>query len=846
MPLFSKHSVDPQRPDGYWIETFPYTLDDKAVPHLIGYGLGTSNSTSKIQLYLNPSNPRSPALPVSDVGWQRQEIAELRFPVACSYADIAVSNPGFNDVILSDEYGPSMDDICPNGGRISWFKNTGTMDSNHWDRRYIGKSPGMHRLKVGHFTTIEKIQIIAVPIVIASSDLESPVPVIIYTSPDNPESYPVNDDTKGWKVDRPFSKEFRLVHEIYIYHPSSDVGANLDKILLAGREGINLIWYCPSRGQWQKQNIGQGLPKDPGGKNPYWGSGSVAVAKVRDDRAGYIACAEAFHGNHVSVYIKGSTAPADQLEDIKWTRYELENLGPLNSKYTGSIHQVVCADIDGDGVEEILVAMMGADPPTSEKTGVWCYKPVDLARGVFSRTKLSDDSAGRIGVGDFTGRGLIDFATISYSVPDYFESPNPAVNMYESNFKITAQKLNDEVLFMIPNPPALMSNAIDEAEFLDVSSRRLALVVAGPNGNYLVKRGSGVKVIFGQLSWQDNEDKTQTRTQATSPFRVVSNIINADSVQAGPAGAAFVILRESTTSGRPPYPDMNQLEANNIFPERFPEEVKNMRFDWVKVENRPWANGRFKDLEFYNLVGFQVRIGDDSLTNICHIQMWTAGVGVSAGFHNHTDAIFCEIHSCIVNGTGNGGMSWATVDDNKFNPADPDKSQYDSLVVPDMHEHGPLWRVREDGLPKLRNNGTVDYPWHAWLAGDVGGGQRQSFDVWLAFEFPSLIAKSLRADMLFPSPGIYTLLCKANATQGAASVQDSNSTDGTAIIGVEPNKEKADQQWKIAIIAGTNAVTALNVGSGSFASSSWPPVSDQQLVGSRSLAVLGVTSNWVL
>jgi aldos-2-ulose dehydratase len=82
-----------------------------------------------------------------------------------SYADL--SGNGFNDgmswinlcasnevmppvlkVILSDEYGPSMNDIWPQGGRVSWYENVGDLNSTEqWKRRYIGKSPGMHRLK---------------------------------------------------------------------------------------------------------------------------------------------------------------------------------------------------------------------------------------------------------------------------------------------------------------------------------------------------------------------------------------------------------------------------------------------------------------------------------------------------------------------------------------------------------------------------------------------------------------------------------------------------------------------------------------------------------------------------
>jgi hypothetical protein len=101
-----------------------------------------------------------------------------------------------------------------------------------------------------------------------------------------------------------------------------------------------------------------------------------------------------------------------------------------------------------------------------------------------------------------------DYATISYSVPGYFESPDPSINMYKNPIgrprprllqdqtSITMQKLNDEVLFRIPDPPAIAD--VDQVEFLDVSARKLALVVVPPHSTFVVKHGEGLKVIQGR------------------------------------------------------------------------------------------------------------------------------------------------------------------------------------------------------------------------------------------------------------------------------------------------------------------------------------------------------------
>jgi len=286
---------------------------------------------------------------------------------------------------------------------------------------------------------------------------------------------------------------------------------------------------------------------------------------------------------------------------------------------------------------------------------------------------------------------------------------------------------------------------------------------------------------------------------------------------------------------------MKQLVAHNRFPDRFSSDIRHMEFPWVKVEDRPWANGRFKCLEFYNLVGFHVRLADDSDQALCHIQLWTAGLGVSAGFHNHTGEVFCEIHACIVNGTGKGGMYWATVPDDDFDVPNPKPGTYNGIVVGDMSEHGPLWRTVRDGIPERRINGTVDYPWHAWLAGEGRPGAQQSYDVWAAFEFTPVLANTSSEQAAKPAAGTYKLTNEAYGD--SAIIKDGNSTDGALILS---QRTGGANTWEVAYVVGTQTITLKNIVSGSFAMSSWPPVDGQHLVGSRYAAVLGITSSWIV
>ncbi|RDX48488.1 hypothetical protein OH76DRAFT_1483853 [Lentinus brumalis] len=824
---FLKNQVESTRPDGYWLEAFPFHVEDTCAPNLVGHGLGTSTEMSKIEMFINPRRDENETTSVGHRDWPKTVIAELWFPVASSHADITGNK--FNDLVVTDGYGPSLHDIWPGGGGVHWYENTGDPTKSNWVGRYIGRSPGMHRIRTGHFTTKDKVQVFAAPIVVKSDDFTTPAPMIVWTAPDDPRAAD-QDEGQGWEESVAFPDTFRLVHEIAVVPGAND---GLDQVLLAGREGVSVLWYDVKTKKWTYQNIGTGLPSQPG--NPFWGSGSVDVARVHGDSAGY-----AFHGNHVSVYVKNKNAPHNQLQDVKWTRHVLEDFGPLNEAHTGSIHYVTCADVDNDGVEEILVALMGSDPPSWKRTGVWCYKPVDLHAGKFTKFKLSDDSAGRIAVMDLLCRGgkKLDFATISYSVPGYFESPNPAVNAYIS-LSITAQKLDAEVVFKVPRPTS--THIAGEVSFLDVAGRRMSLAVVPPNVKYAIEAGAGVKVIAGRLIWTDNHGKQQERTVAADPFSQVSTIVHSKDghIRTRAEGALFVILRKSDTSGKPPYSDMKQLVAHNIFPNYFSEDVRQLDFPWVKVEDRPWANGRFKDLEFYNLTGFHVRYNDDSDEHVCHIQGWTAAVGVSAGFHNHTDQSFCELHACIVNGTGHGGMAWATVTDDQFDPDHPDKDKYETLIVPDMAEHGPLWRTDRDGLAKLRKNDTIDYPWHAWIAGN-GDPVDQHFDVWFVFELPPLVARAKFAEEAHNfAPGTYRI--RHISSNYTLSVEGGDSTDNTPLL-----LDDANQKWDVSELAGTHFHILTNGTSGSAATVAWPLEDGQEVVGSRTPARLDVTSSWAL
>lgn len=160
----------------------------------------------------------------------------------------------------------------------------------------------------------------------------------------------------------------------------TDTNNGLDMVLVAGREGIVLLWFDESQRAWRSNVVGPGSVQD----RTYWGSGSVDVARVRDDDVGYIPACEvgpiplssrgqanakqhsvqAYHGNTVSVYIKEANAPkgAASLKDrTNWKRIVVDDFGQLDPQQrTGTIHHVASVKIDNSDVDSFVIACVGA------------------------------------------------------------------------------------------------------------------------------------------------------------------------------------------------------------------------------------------------------------------------------------------------------------------------------------------------------------------------------------------------------------------------------------------------------------------------------------------------------
>lgn len=398
-PRFGSESVADQLRDGYWLEAAD--LDGDGRLDLFGYGL----RLGEIYWYRN------------DGAWTRQLAADgIHMPVGADFAD--VSGNGSPDIIVCHElYGPigTIVDPDPKGGKISWLENPGRpdKDQSRWKQHYVGRATGMHRLRAGYFTQTERLEIIGLPIV-ALEDVHSVLPVVMFTQPDDVHS------ADEWPMTVIDDTHFRMIHGAEKKKgliPASE----RDSLLLASDEGVTWLYWDEARREWTRELVGTG-ERSQFEQTGFRGSGDLNVGRIGNDPMAYFAALEPFHGNTVAVYTKqddGQDSPA-------WRRTVLDIFGDPNANGEGPGHQIVCADFDQDGDDEFLVALRGPWP----WQGVFYYKALDAAAGVWTKWRVADESVARIATGDFTGDGRIDFATISYAVDNYYVAKDARITLH--------------------------------------------------------------------------------------------------------------------------------------------------------------------------------------------------------------------------------------------------------------------------------------------------------------------------------------------------------------------------------------------------------------------------------
>ena len=355
-PKFKTHLVDKLR-NGYKIGAFDIDQDGKVDI------IGLATRPPSLVWYKNPS-------------WEKHALASQ----AKEYIDLApydIDEDGRTDIAVAHEFGMAR---TSSGGLLHWLKCPPD-PTEEWPMYAIGAEPTSHRVQWADVDGDGRKELVNAPIM--GRNAKGPlwdvgVKLAWYEIPEPPT-------TEDWKP-HIIDDQLTVVHGIAIVNWDDD---RYDDILVASFEGIHL--YQPQRQKnkisWRKTKLGSGEQIVPEKR----GSSEISLGRLRSLNRRFLATIEPWHGNNVVVYTpdSGSNKP--------WWRCTIDTT--FNEG-----HALTCADLDGDGDDEIIAGYRG------KGYSLFIYRCVDSLGKKWERIGLDegDMAASGLQIADINNDGTLD------------------------------------------------------------------------------------------------------------------------------------------------------------------------------------------------------------------------------------------------------------------------------------------------------------------------------------------------------------------------------------------------------------------------------------------------------
>lgn len=219
------------------------------------------------------------------------------------------------------------------GGYIHWLENT--HGGVFWEEHFIDSIPTSHRLRWADIDEDGKDELINLPIIGRGAerpDYKQGVEFTFYKIPETPSVSPWSKHI--------IDTSLHMAHGIQLVQGEGSRWT----ILTASFEGVSLF-TPPETGDgndWTRLHLGAGHK----GVRPGQGSSEVGLGQLPADEK-FIATIEPWHGNEVVTYRPPGAGGVWQREVI-------------DTSFNDG-HALVCLDLDGDGVDEIIAGHRGKD-----------------------------------------------------------------------------------------------------------------------------------------------------------------------------------------------------------------------------------------------------------------------------------------------------------------------------------------------------------------------------------------------------------------------------------------------------------------------------------------------------
>ena len=246
------------------------------------------------------------------------------------------------DIALGADWQPNNTKA---GGSLQWLKQPDDLNQP-WRVFKIAESiPTLHRIQFGDLDGDGKPELLVGPLkgvgsTSAAAWADTALTLSAYKVPANP--------TQGPWLSTTITDRLHVMHNLLPVQWGLTPG---EQLLTASYEGVNLFSPLPG-GKFTMTTLGQGAALQGGNR----GSSEIKFGRLADNRI-ILATIEPFHGNKAVVYVQpAGDAPPDQ----PWPSTVLDD------SLTGG-HAVWCADLDGDGNDEIVIGwrdVIAGKPPT--------------------------------------------------------------------------------------------------------------------------------------------------------------------------------------------------------------------------------------------------------------------------------------------------------------------------------------------------------------------------------------------------------------------------------------------------------------------------------------------------